>query len=222
MMRARYNSAAKLCRWLMLLPLVVPAGMLLHPQTSVAHGNEVVISGVPSVKQSYGLSCEFAAAYAVTLFWGKEAVSENHFIREVPKHPNPHLGFRGDIKGEVGGITDYGVYAEPLVPVLKAHGYDATVFYGGAERLKAEIDDGHPIVVWMTGGKVERPVYQRSFEGKAFKLVPYEHTVVVYGYDDAGVRLMDVGDGGKYYTDWDSFLQRWEYFDQMALLIHPQ
>ncbi len=115
-----------------------------------------------------------------------------------------------------------GVYAEALAPVLEAHGYDATVFYGGVGRLKAELGEGHPVVVWMTSGRDERPVYRQTYEGESFKLVPSEHTVIVYGYDDAGVHIMDVGDGGRYYTDWASFLRRWSYFDQMALLIHPQ
>ena len=121
----------------------------------------------------------------------------------MPSSPNPHLGFRGDINGEFGGIQDYGVYAEALVPMLERHGYDATVFYGGVDRLKSEIDQGHPIVVWITAGREARPVYRRHYEGNTFKLIPGEHTVVVYGYDDAGVYVMDVGDGGKYYTDWD-------------------
>lgn len=187
-----------------------------------AHGTEVLIEDVPSVKQSYSLSCEYAAASAVTAFWGREVISEDHFIREVPKNPNPHLGFRGNITGTFGGLTDYGVYAEALVPVLEQHGYGATVFYGGADRLRAELSEGHPIVVWMTSGREERAIYRRTDEGQSFKLVPSEHTVVVYGYDDAGVHIMDVGDGGRYYTDWDSFLRRWGYFDQMALLIHPE
>jgi uncharacterized protein YvpB len=159
----------------------------------------------------------------VTLFWGGEVVSQDHFISEVPTHPNPHLGFRGDINGPHGGTRDYGVYAEPLVPVLEAHGYDATVFYGGAARLKAEIDDGHPVVVWLTTGKATpRQGFYQTYAGERFKLVAYEHTVVVYGYDEAGVYLMDVGDGGRYYTEWESFLPRWGYFDEMALLIHPK
>lgn len=89
-------------------------------------------------------------------------------------------------------------------------------------RLKAELEEGHPIVVWMTSGKSARPIYKRTYEGQTFKLVPYDHTVVVYGYDNEGIYLMDVGDGGKYYTEWDSFMRRWSYFDQMALLIHPR
>jgi uncharacterized protein YvpB len=180
------------------------------------------VSDFPSVTQWYNLSCEYAAAAAVTLYWGA-LVSQRDFIREVPSSPNPHLGFRGDINGEGGGTADYGVYAEPLVPVLEQYGYNARVFYGVVSRLKADVAAGNPVVVWITVGKyIERPVYRGSFNGDTFKLVPGEHAVVVYGYDSGGVRMMDVGDGGFYYTEWDSFLRRWSYFDQMALVITPR
>lgn len=218
-----HASRFALLTLLVLLVLLVTSmlPLSLRTEAALAHGSEVLIAGVPSVAQSYPLSCEYAAAMAVTLYWGGETISEEHFMREIPKSLNPHLGFRGDMPGEWGGITDYGVYAEALVPVLEQHGYSATVFYGGVSRLKAELAQVHPLVVWITGGRSERPVYSESYGGRSFKLVPYEHTVVAYGYDDAGIYLMDVGDGGKYYTPWDSFLLRWSYFDQMALLIHP-
>lgn len=195
----------------------------LLSRTASAHGKVVLIENMPSLKQRYSLSCEYAAAAAVTLYWGGEVVTQDHFISEVPESPNPHLGFRGDIHAPFGGTTNYGVYAEPLVPVLEDHGYDATPFYGGVTRLKAEIDAGHPIVVWLTAGKdIERTGFYETYKGERFKLVPSEHTVVIYGYDEAGVYIMDVGDGGKYYTGWSSFTRRWSYFDQMALLIHPK
>ena len=186
-----------------------------------AASTAALIRGFPAVTQWYSLSCEYAAAAAVTLYWG-DLVSQRDFIREVPKSPNPHLGFRGNIHGEHGGIVNYGIYAEPLVPVLERRGYNAVVFYGGAGRLKANVAAGNPVVVWITTGRnIERPVYRRSHEGETFKLVPGEHTVVVYGYDSHGVRIMDVGDGRFYHTDWDSFLRRWSYFDQMGLIIFP-
>lgn len=203
----------------LLLALVIPIWYM--PLQVEAHEGAIVIEGFPSVKQSHNLSCEYAAAQAITAFWGN-AITEDHFIREVPKHPNPHKGFRGNIDGEFGGIRDYGVYAEPLVAVLEAHDYNATVFYGGPDRLRAEIEEGHPVVVWLTTGKTEvKPVYRASYEGESFKLVPTEHTVVAYGYDSEGLYLMDVGTGGRFYTEWDSFIRRWSYFDQMSLLIHP-
>lgn len=111
------------------------------PASSAAVASSAQIKGFPSVEQWYNLSCEYAAAAAVTLYWG-DVVSQRDFIREVPSSPNPHIGFRGDIDGPWGGITDYGVYAEPLVPVLEANGYNATVFYGGVSRLKANVAAG--------------------------------------------------------------------------------
>ena len=204
--------------------ILLAHGIELLPRhhTAQAAPNEAMIRGFPSVMQWYSLSCEYAAAAAVTLYWG-DVVSQRDFIREVPKHPNPHIGFRGNIHGEHGGVRDYGIYAEPLVPVLERRGYGATVFYGGVSRLKANLAAGNPVVVWITTGRyVERPVYRFSHEGDRFKLVPYEHTVVAYGYDDGGIYLMDVGDGGFYYTAWSSFLRRWSYFDQMALVIYPE
>jgi uncharacterized protein YvpB len=201
-----------------ILALALAAG----PQPAVAAGDWATIRGVPSVHQKYNLSCEYAAAYAVTKFWG-DPITENEFLRAVPRNPNPHVGFRGNIMGPIGGLTDYGIYAEPLVPVIEANGYDATVFYGGVDRLKANLRAGNPVVVWLTTGRnVYRKVYTYTYAGQSFKLVPGEHAVVAYGYDSGGLQVMDVGNGQYYYTDWTSFLRRWGYFDQMSLVIVPK
>ena len=200
--------------------LVVPAW--IAPVGAVAAPGSALIRGVPSVRQEYNLSCEYAAAHAVTLFWGRP-VPEQTFLREVARNPNPHLGFRGDINGLSGGIDDYGVYAEPLMLVLEHHGFDATVFYGGIGRLEQELARGNPVVAWITVNRsIDRPVYTETYAGRTFKLVPGEHAVVLYGYDGYGVYAMDVSTGGYYHTPWDSFLRRWSYFDQMALVITPR
>jgi|SRR5947209_5775659 len=210
------------CLGAALLLLASGPGLLTAPQQVYAAKASAYVENFPSVTQWYNLSCEYAAAAAVTLYWGN-LVSQRDFIREVPSSPNPHLGFRGNINGEAGGINNYGVYAEALVPVLERHGYNAVAFYGGVSRLKSNVAAGSPVVVWVTTGKyVDRPVYRKSYNGESFKLVPGEHAVVVYGYDSGGVRLMDVGDGSFYYTEWDSFLRRWSYFDEMALVIFPR
>src|SRR5439155_3033346 len=139
-------------RYVAIVSLLV--GLLsLSPAPRSAHAaeDEVFVENFPSVTQWYNLSCEYAAAAAVTLYWGN-VVSQRDFIREVPRSPNPHVGFRGDINGEWGGINDYGIYAEPLVPVLEGRGYNAVAFYGGVDRLKAYLAAGNPVVVWLTGG----------------------------------------------------------------------
>lgn len=184
--------------------------------------SEAVISDFPALEQAYSLSCEYAAASPVTLYWGNQ-VSEDVFVSQVPGSLNPHLGFRGNINAAFGGINNYGVYAEALVPVLEANGYDATVFYGGVDRLKANIAAGNPVEVWITVGKyTKRTPVTRTLNGQNFTLVAGEHAVVIYGYDSGGVYIMDVASGSYAYTAWDSFVTRWSYFDQMALVITPR
>jgi hypothetical protein len=51
--------------------------------------------------------------------------------------------------------------------------------------------------------------------------VPYEHATVAYGYDAGGVWIMDVGNGQRYYYSWSHFISRWNYFDEMALVMTP-
>jgi len=198
--------------------LVLLSVALLGPAVVHAAPSQVPVAAFPSVQQWYNLSCEYAAAAAVTLYWGP-VVSQRTFLQEVPANPNPHEGFRGDINGPIGGLQDYGVYAEPLVPVLARHGYQEIPFYRDPARLKAELRAGHPVVVWITTGQGPRPIYTASYLGASFRLVPHEHAVVAYGYDGDGIDLMDVGNGRYYHTAWASFLRRWGYFDDMALLI---
>jgi uncharacterized protein YvpB len=178
------------------------------------------IRGFPAVRQEHSLSCEYAAASAVTHYWGR-LVSENDFIAAIPSNSNPHLGYRGNIDGTWGGTRDYGIYAEPLVPVLEEHGYKAGVFYNGEQRLKDELDDGHPVVVWIAGrpGPLPRSFFDAG--AQSFSLTPYEHALVVTGYDRQRVIVMDVGSGAFRSFDWNDFRERWSYFDQMALVITP-
>ena len=208
----------------MLVTSLLAAILLLSPQSArraTAQHDAIMIDGVPSVLQWYSLSCEYAAAATITLYWGN-LVSQSDFMREVPQHPNPHKGFRGDINGPHGWIDDYGIYAEPLVPVLEARGYKAEAIYGDVEQLKAEIDQGYPLVAWITTGRnTPRPAYWENDGERDFKLVPYEHAIVVYGYDSDGVYSMDVGTGDFVHTEWESFLMRWNYFGGMMLTIHP-
>lgn len=204
-----------------LASVLLLAAVLSPIRTARASHDAVIIENFPSVTQWYSLSCEYAAAAAVTLYWGT-LVSQSVFVRMIPQHPNPHKGYRGNIHGPHGGTDDYGIYAAPLVPVLEQYGYEAEVFYGGADRLKREIDNGFPVVVWLTSGRyIERQGFYEWYEGERFKLVPSEHAIVVYGYDGEGVYSMDVSNGGFFHTEWSSFLRRWGYFDGMSLVIRP-
>lgn len=181
------------------------------------------LRAMPVMQQSLPLSCEAAAVSIATAYWGNQ-VSEWVFIENIPQNPNPHLGFRGDITGAFGGTTDYGVYPEPFQSVLSNYGFGSDVFYanGNANFLKAQIDQGRPVVVWMTNLASAQTRTYDTVNGRRFALVPQEHAVVVYGYDAHGVSVADPGDGAYRQFTWSDFMRSWGYFDGMSLVIYPQ
>ncbi len=158
----------------------------------MAAPDRVLIAHFPALRQAYPLSCEYAAAEAVTRYWGRP-VTQRTFLQEVPADADPHEGFRGAITGHFGGTRDYGVYAEPLVPVLQHYGYSAQVSYSDRAQLTATLRHGRPVVVWLTSGRAARPRYTATVDGDTFRLVPGAHAVVAYGFDTTGIDLMDVG-----------------------------
>jgi uncharacterized protein YvpB len=158
-----------------------------------------------------------------TAYWGYQ-VSEWVFIENMPYHANPHRGFRGDMNGPFGGTDDYGVYAKPVASILANYGFMGEEFYsmGDPEPLKYWIDQGVPVLVWMSN---MASVQDRSYEwheGERFTLVPQQHVVVAYGYDDNGVHVADPGDGQHRVFGWDDFQRSWSYFDGMSLAVYPK
>src|SRR3954466_2124576 len=96
-MNTNILRGVRLLSWVVLAAVVMsllPSGVV----GARAQEDKASIKGFPQVSQWYNLSCEYAAAAAVTLFWGN-LVSQRDFVREVPTNPNPHKGFRGDING---------------------------------------------------------------------------------------------------------------------------
>lgn len=200
------------------LELVVPGTeSVVNDTASTSTG--VVLDGVPAYQQSRSLSCEYASVHIATSIFGNP-IYEEEYINTVPQSANPHFGYRGNIDGVWGITNDYGIYAEALVPVLNARGYVGEVAYDPrAEVLRARIDSGAPVVVWIST-RGEPGFYETDTSG-TYKLVPYVHVVVAYGYDDGGVYISDPGNGSlKYYT-WDWFLPAWSVMDGMALTIRP-
>ncbi len=206
-------------------PNLIEVGDLLRiPGGAPAAGDgSATLRAMPIKQQALPLSCEAAAVSIATSYWGNQ-VSEWVFIENIPQNPNPHLGFRGDITGAFGGTDNYGVYAEPFQSVLSNYGFGSDVFYanGNANFLKAQLDQGRPVVVWMTNmASVQTRSYE-TVDGSRFALVPQEHAVVVYGYDQSGVSVADPGDGQYRTFTWDDFMRSWGYFDGMSLVVYPQ
>ncbi len=191
-------------------------------QASVAapSGEAVLIAGIPEYQQARSLSCEYASVQIATMSFGDPIWEEDSFA-ETGLADNPHFGFRGDIDGPWGITDDYGIYAEALVPHIQAHGYVAEVSYGAdAEYLRSQINAGRPTIVWFAT-RGDTSFYETDANGNTYKLVPYEHVVVVYGYDEGGVYISDPGNGAYGYLSWSWFLDAWSVLDGMALSLYP-
>lgn len=172
---------------------------------------------VVTYTQQRPLSCEYAAVQIATSMIGGP-VSEYDIEAVTPLSANPHWGYRGNINGSWGNTTDYGIYADALVPGLNIYGYSATPFYGGADELTAAIDSGAPVIVWL-GMRGDETIYEQAEDGTQYQVTAYMHVMVVYGYDDSGVYLSDPGNGGTRFYDWGTFLYMWGLIDGMGLIV---
>lgn len=175
---------------------------------------------VPDYKQQRNLSCEYAAVHAAAMAFGW-APTEQHFIEAVPQALNPHYGYRGNIDGWWGNTRDYGIYAEPLVPVLNDWGFTGEVMYtfGDAGPLIDHIDAGHPVVAWLGFWGDTR---ERLNDDGSYSVFAGMHVVTVYDYDDEGVWVMDPAKGTKVHYSWEFFLKMWGVVDGMSLAVYPQ
>lgn len=176
---------------------------------------------VPRYVQQRSLSCEFAAMHIATSAFG-DGVSEYSFDSVVGLSANPHVGYRGNINGKWGRTDDYGVYAEPLSWALDAFGYRGEVFYGAGSsaQLKAFLDQGKPVAVWLALWGDEGNIYETT-DGRTYQVTAGMHVMVAYGYDSSGVYLSDPGSGIYRFYEWGYFMWMWGIMDGMGLAVSP-
>lgn len=140
-------------------------------------------------------------------------------MARLPRSTNPEEGFVGDPKGGWGLIPPdaYGVHAAPVASVLRGYGAQASAVKQLAfDDLRAEIAAGRPVILWVTGHVApgERSIYR--VDGNEITVARYEHTVIIIGYDQKYVDILD----GKivYKRPVERFLQSWAVLDNMAIL----
>jgi uncharacterized protein YvpB len=173
--------------------------------------------------QTYNMSCESRSAADLAGYWGIN-VNELGFLAALGTSDNPHEGFVGDVHAPPGSLPPYGygVYAEPVAATLREYGLDARATYGmGLDRLRAELTAGRPVLVWATYSMgLYNPVEWTSQDGRVSTVVPFMHTFLVNGYDDTGVYVIDAFDATVRFFTFQAFLNAWDLFDQMAVLVN--
>jgi uncharacterized protein YvpB len=176
---------------------------------------------VPRYKQAHSLTCEASAASMVANYY-RRPLSEEEIIEALRRDENPNLGFRGRLDGVPGGLTDYGVYAGPIRDILWANGLEATDVEGGLEGIRRALDMRHPVIAWVTYRlRVQQPVEITLSTGQEVKMVNYEHTVVMTGYNQEGFWVNDPYDGKEYFHKSTDFARAFGYLDNMALEVAP-
>jgi len=169
-------------------------------------------------RQYYALGCESSAA--VDLAWYYDVnIYQYDFQINLPISDNPDLGFVGDVNGPWGQIPPYayGVHAAPVANLLNVYGVEVEGGKGYTlEDIKLAISRSHPVIVWVIGAMVySEPVPYEDKSGNMTIVAPYEHVVILTGYDIDSVRYLN---NGKYAdVPTEVFLNSWGVLGNMAV-----
>lgn len=218
----RYNvpmkppSPRKLIFLFLLCAFVLPAAVPLNEELP----DVFFIQDISGRGQTFSLSCESRSATDLARFWGV-GFEETDFFTSLPASDNPEQGFVGNVHGVWGQIPpkSYGVHARPVAAALRRFGLNARAQYGMTlEELKFEIASGRPVILWVVGHVWKgTPVIYTAEDGSEVTVARYEHTMLAYGYDKAGIYLIDAGNGTKRNYSYKKFMASWDVLGNMAV-----
>ena len=202
---------------------VVPALSATPPPTATPEAMAKVLLDVNGKPQSLPLSCESRSAVDWAGYFGHE-IDELEFHSRLPQSDNPETGFVGDVTGTWGQVPPnaYGVHAEPVAALLREYGVNALAVRDYTwEQAQQELNAGRPLVVWVVGHvwSSGKRIEYTSPDGVMTIVAPYEHTVMLIGYDSENAIISDEG---KVYTRAiDKFLGSWAVLGTMAIVMGP-
>jgi len=195
--------------------------------TAYAHENfkeipeEAFISGVVGHAQSLNLSCESRSASDWAAFWGV-TIAELDFLDRLPRSDNPNQGYVGDPNGTWGYTppNGYGVHADPVANILRSFGLDAHAGSGLSwDEIRTEIAAGRPAIVWVIGQVYSGKSFTYlSDDGAEVRVAPFEHTMILIGYDAETVHLVDAFTGRNVSHSLENFLESWAVLGNMAVV----
>lgn len=177
------------------------------------------IEDIKGYKQTMPLSCEASSAVDWAAYFGVE-ISEKAFFNGLSSHDNPEVGFVGDVHGSWGQIPpkDYGIHAEPIAQRLREYGLQAkSVRHMTLDELKAEVAAGRPVIIWVVGHvKRGTPVPYTASDGEETIVAQFEHTVIVIGYTETKIRVLD---GARKYSVYEGeFMKSWNVLENLAVI----
>jgi uncharacterized protein YvpB len=178
------------------------------------------IDGVKGHRQSLSLSCESRSAVDWAAYWGVK-IGEKRFLARLPRSKNPDKGFVGNPNDAWGNVppASYGVHAQPVADLLQEYGLQAEARRDmNWEDLQREIIAGRPVIVWIIGEMWEgNPMGYTSPDGHKTVVAPYEHTMIVIGYEPGKVHVVDAYTGRTRSYPLRSFTRSWKTLGRMAI-----
>lgn len=177
------------------------------------------IEGISGHRQSMPLSCESRSAVDWAAYFGF-TIDEYAFQNGLPLHDNPEKGFVGDVYGSWGQIPPfpYGVHAKPIAQRLREYGLNAKAVREMTwQELQAELAAGRPVIVWVVGHVARgTPVPYTASGGAVTTVAAFEHTVIVIGYTEDKVTLLD---GARVYSRYQGeFMKSWGVLENQAVI----
>ncbi|PKN97448.1 MAG: hypothetical protein CVU42_15955 [Chloroflexi bacterium HGW-Chloroflexi-4] len=199
---------------------LVPTNTIPPPtSTPVVIPAEFYITDFLGHKQYYSIGCEASAAVDLAGYYDIP-ILQYDFQMALPKSDNPDLGFVGDVTSPWGQIPPYayGVHADPVAQVLNQYGLAVE---GGKdyslEQIKEKLAQSKPVIVWVIGKMVySEPVVYTNKAGNKSIVAPYEHVVILTGYNETSVRYVSNGNWAD--VEYSIFLNSWGVLGNMAVM----
>ena len=189
--------------------------------------SSATVTGMSGEDQQLPLDCESRSAVDWAAHFNVQ-IDELDFYYNLPHSDDPDSGFVGDVMGVWGQIPpdDYGVHAIPIAVLLNEYGLPAYPRRAlDWDTVRAEIAGGDPVITWIIGGSYHSLVngiprfYTAASNGHHSVVAAYEHTVIVTGYTETQVTVLN---GGSFVTlSLDQFLDSWSALWNMAILASP-
>jgi len=196
----------------------IPFSELSNPNPTYPESH--YISSISGHKQTYELGCEASAAVDWAGFFGVN-IFESTFQYALPLSDNPDYGFVGEVTTDAWGQIPpyaYGVHAQPIADALVDFGLPArAVTNYSIEEVKEKLSENKPIIAWVIGNmEYSEPVEYVDTEGRTAIVAPYEHVIILTGYNSTHIRYMN--NGLFYDTPIDVFLTSWGVLGNMAVI----
>ena len=171
-------------------------------------------------QQRFAIDCEASAAVDWAAYY-QTSIQEVDFQTKIPVSDNPEFGFVGSPNGEWGQIppSSYGVYAQPIADLLNRYGVDAQAVKGvDLEWVKQNLAHDKPILVWVIG-RLERsmPYIFTDKQGRQTIVAPYEHVVILTGYNDLTHKIRFMSEGVTFEAPYANLMASWSILGFQAI-----